>query len=167
MSSPLSFMHEAVREARQTMTRGLGKPFGAVVVRDGVIVGRGANVIFQSQDPTDHAEIRALREAAKALGRISLEDCDLYATGQPCLMCLGTAFLMRIPKLYYANSYKDAEALGYKGGTAALSLVRTLGGEQNLFDGDFRTSPGMEVVRLQLHEAEELYRVWQANGHSL
>lgn len=167
MTNPVDFMREAVKEARLTMDRGLGKPFGAVVVYDGVIVGRGANVIFQTSDPTDHAEIRALREAAKTLSRMSLEGCELYATGQPCLMCLGTAFLLRIRRLYYANSYNDAENYGYKGGSAALSLAAALGGVQDRFDGDFRSSPDMEVVRLPLPEAEALYLAWRGSGRSL
>lgn len=161
------FMREAITEARRTMEQGKGKPFGAVVVHGGVIVGRGANIIFRTGDPTDHAEIRAMREAAKTLGRPSLEGCDLYATGQPCLMCLGTAFLLRVPRLYYANSYKEAEAYGYKGGSAACSLAEALGAELERFDGDFRTSPNMEIVRLRLPEAEDLYRAWRESGRSL
>ena len=160
-------MLEAVKEAEITMARGTGKPFGAVVTRNGEIIGRGANIIFETKDPTDHAEIRALREAAHTLGRMTLEDCELYATGQPCLMCLGTAFLMRIPRLYYANSYQDAEKYGYKGGSAALSLAQTLGSGQEEFDGEFKQSPAMEIVRLPMPEAEELYKKWHEDGKEL
>jgi tRNA(Arg) A34 adenosine deaminase TadA len=167
MATHEDFMREAVREAAKAADNGLGKPFGAVVTRDGIIVGRGSNIIFSSGDPTDHAEIRALREACKTLGRASLEDCELHASGQPCLMCLGTAFLLRIPAIYYANSYADAEALGYKGGSGALSMARALGSAQEGFDGNFRDTPAMRIIRLPIPEAQDLYRRWKEAGKSL
>lgn len=167
MPTPEDFMREAVREAAITAEQGLGKPFGSVVVHANNIVGRGGNIVFNSGDPTDHAEIRALREACKTLGRVSLEDCELYASGQPCLMCLGTAFLLRIPVLYYANSYADAETLGYAGGSASLSMARALGSPQKQFDGNFHGSPAMRVVRLPVPEAADLYRRWREAGKTL
>ena len=167
MLTPQQCMQEAVQEARSASAAGKGKPFGAVVVRGGEIVGRGANLVFATGDPTDHAELLALRQAAQKLGRMTLEDCEIHATGQPCLMCLGAIFLLRVPRLYYANSYRDAEALGYKGGGAALSLAKTLGSPQPGFDGDFHPSPALEVVRLTLPETEQLYRDWAAKGRSL
>ena len=167
MSTPEYFMREAVKEAAKAADNGLGKPFGSVVTHNGSMVGLGSNTVFASGDPTDHAEIRALRQACKTLGRLSLEDCELYASGQPCLMCLGTAFLLRVPVLYYANSYADAEALGYAGGNASLHLARALGSPQKDFGGDFVSTPAMRVVRLQIPEAEELFRRWKEAGKSL
>ena len=167
MATPEEFMLEAVREAALAADKGQGKPFGSVVVHNGAVIGRGSNIVFETGDATDHAEIRALRQAGKALGRMSLEDCELYATGQPCLMCLGAAFLMKVPVLFYANSYADAAALGYGGGAAALSLARALGSGQTDFDGDFRSSPAMKVIRLQIPEAEDLYRRWKEADRSL
>lgn len=167
MPTPEDFMREAVKDAAHSADQGLGKPFGSVVVHNGTIIGRGSNIVYGSGDPTDHAEIRAMREASKALGRLTLENCELYATGQPCLMCLGAAFLMQVPVVYYANSYADAEALGYAGGSSALSLARALGSAQQDFDGNFHSSPAMRVVRLQIPEAQALYHRWQNAGRSL
>lgn len=167
MPTPEEFMREAVKDAAHSAEQGLGKPFGSVVVRNGEIIGRGSNIVYGSGDPTDHAEIRAMRQAGKALGRLTLEGCELYATGQPCLMCLGTAFLLQVPVLYYANSYADAEALGYAGGSSALSLARALGSAQPGFDGDFHSSEAMRVVRLQIPEARDLYRRWREAGRTL
>ena len=161
------FMREAVKEAARAADNGLGKPFGAVVSHNGIIVGRGNNITFSSGDPTDHAEIRAMRDACATLGRMSLEDCELYATGQPCLMCVGTAFLLRVPVLCYANSYADAEALGYRGGEASLHMARALGSSQEGFDGNFAGTAVMRIMRLQIPEAEDLYSRWQEAGKFL
>jgi tRNA(adenine34) deaminase len=94
-------MAEAIFEARAAAVAG-DVPVGAVVVRDGAVVGRGRNRREADTDPTAHAEILALREAARGLGRWRLEDCALYVTVEPCAMCAGAAILARIPLVVFA-----------------------------------------------------------------
>ena len=167
MDSPEYFMREAVAEAAYSAARGYGKPFGAVVVRNGEIIGRGYNDVFRSNDPSAHAELNAIREACKKLGQITLHNCELYATGQPCLMCLAAIFLAQLPVLYYANSYTDAEALGYFGGKGVACMACALGLAADNFSGDFVSSRALTVTRLPLPEALDLYTQWKDQGKSL
>lgn len=87
-------------------------PIGAVVVRDGVIVGRGYNLRETSNDPTTHAEMVAIRQAAETIGHWRLLDCTLYVTLEPCVMCMGAIILSRIPRLVYACRDPRAGAVG-------------------------------------------------------
>jgi tRNA(adenine34) deaminase len=97
-----AFMAQALALARLAHGRG-EVPVGAIVVRDGVIVGRGGNAPIARSDPTAHAEIEALREAALASGNYRLPDCDLYATLEPCAMCAGAIMHARIRRLVFAE----------------------------------------------------------------
>jgi guanine deaminase len=107
------FLNEAARLARHGMRQGDGGPFGAVLVRDGEIVGRGWNRVLLTRDPTAHAEVVAIRDACAALGRFHLEDCDLYATCEPCPMCLGAIYWARLRAVWYAGTRRDAAAAGF------------------------------------------------------
>jgi tRNA(Arg) A34 adenosine deaminase TadA len=84
-----------------------------VVVRAGKVVGRGCNQVTSTCDPTAHAEVVAIREACKALGTFSLADCEIYASCEPCPMCLSAIYWARIPEAYYANSRQDAADIGF------------------------------------------------------
>ncbi len=106
-------MREAIRLADEGMQAGLGGPFGSVIVRQGEIVGRGSNRVISASDPTAHAEIVAIREACTRLGNFQLPDCEIYASCEPCPMCLGAVYWARIPVLYYANTRGDAAAIGF------------------------------------------------------
>jgi len=104
------FMREALALAREAATLG-EVPVGALVVRDGEIVGRGFNQPIRSDDPTAHAEIMALRDAAKNLGNYRLPGCELYVTLEPCVMCSGAIFHARIARVIYgARDYKTGVA---------------------------------------------------------
>ncbi len=107
------FMREAVACAKESVESGAGGPFGAVVVKDGEIVGRGGNMVVGTNDPTAHAEVVALRDACKRLGDFSLEGCELYASCEPCPMCLASIFWARIDKVYYACDRHDAARVGF------------------------------------------------------
>ncbi len=93
-------MEEALTLARQAAESG-EVPVGAIVVKDGQIIGRGANRPLESHDPTAHAEIMALRQAAAALGNDRLTGCELWVTLEPCAMCAGAIAHARIARLYY------------------------------------------------------------------
>jgi tRNA(adenine34) deaminase len=93
-------MREALTLAREAASSG-DVPVGAVVVHDGVVIGRGANRTMRDQDPTAHAELLAIREAAAVLGRWRLDDCTLYVTLEPCAMCAGAMVLARLDRVVF------------------------------------------------------------------
>ena len=104
-------MHQALAEA--DIAESLGEvPIGAVIVLDGQIIGRGHNLRETSQDPTTHAEVIAIRQAAKQLGSWRLLDCTLYVTLEPCVMCMGAIILARIPQLVFGCRDPKAGAVG-------------------------------------------------------
>ncbi|RLB74549.1 MAG: tRNA adenosine(34) deaminase TadA [Deltaproteobacteria bacterium] len=105
------FMQQALAEA--DIAESLGEvPIGAVIVLDGQIIGRGHNLRETSQDPTTHAEVIAIRQAAKQLGSWRLLDCTLYVTLEPCVMCMGAIILARIPQLVFGCRDPKAGAVG-------------------------------------------------------
>lgn len=106
-------MRRAIELARQGMNQGAGGPFGAVVVRDGAIVGEGWNRVVGTNDPTAHGEVTAIRDACAKLGTFSLEGCEIHTTGQPCPMCLGAIHWARIGRIYYGFRIEDAAAIGF------------------------------------------------------
>jgi tRNA(adenine34) deaminase len=108
---PEQWMEEALALARQAQARG-EVPVGAVVIKDGAIVGRGGNAPIAANDPTAHAEIAALREAAQALGNYRLPDCDLYVTIEPCAMCAGAILHARIRRLVFGARDPKTGACG-------------------------------------------------------
>jgi guanine deaminase len=107
------FMREAIRLSIQMMRRGKGGPFGAVVVRNGKVVGRGSNQVTSTNDPTAHAEILAIREACKRLKTFQLEDCELYTSCEPCPMCLSAIYWARLGNVFYANTRQDAARIDF------------------------------------------------------
>jgi guanine deaminase len=107
------FIRAALTEARKGILRGHGGPFGAVIVQNGRIIARGHNLVVKTNDPTSHAEMTAIRKAARKLGRFDLSDCDIYTTSEPCPMCLGAILWARIPKVHYGASKEDARAIGF------------------------------------------------------
>lgn len=106
-------MREAIKLAIEGMEKGLGGPFGAVVVKDGVIIGRGSNSVLANNDPTAHAEVTAIREACKALKQFQLSDCILYTSCEPCPMCLGAIYWARPKEVYFAGNRLDAANAGF------------------------------------------------------
>ena len=113
MEERKSFMRRAIELARHGMEQGAGGPFGAVIVRDSVIVGEGWNRVVGNNDPTAHGEISAIRDACERLGTFSLNDCEIHTTGQPCPMCLGAIQWARMKKIYYGFRIEDAASLGF------------------------------------------------------
>jgi len=107
------FMREAIRLSIQKMRRGEGGPFGAVVVRDGKVVGRGWNKVTSANDPTAHAEVVAIREACRRLKTFQLSDCDLYTSCEPCPMCLSAIYWSRLRNVFYGNTRKDAARIDF------------------------------------------------------
>lgn len=110
----MDFMKEAITESAKNLETGHGGPFGAVIVKDGVIVGRGHNEVIKNNDPTCHGEMQAIRDACKHLGTYDLSGCELYTSAEPCPMCLSAIIWANIKTVYYGNSAKDAAAIGFR-----------------------------------------------------
>lgn len=108
-----AFMHEAIRLSVDKMREGRGGPFGAVVVKDGQIISRGWNEVTTTNDPTAHAEVVAIREACRALQTFRLDGCELYASCEPCPMCLSAIYWARIDRLVFAATRQDAADAGF------------------------------------------------------
>jgi tRNA(Arg) A34 adenosine deaminase TadA len=113
LSEQQQFMREAIRLSVENMRAGKGGPFGAVIVKNGQIIARGYNRVLETNDPTAHAEVVAIREATARLGGFHLEGCEMYASCEPCPMCLGAIYWARLDKLYFANTKEDAAAIGF------------------------------------------------------
>ncbi|MBN1376305.1 MAG: nucleoside deaminase [Dehalococcoidia bacterium] len=107
------FFKIACEEAEQGMLAGEGGPFGAVVVKDGKVIGKGHNCVFSLHDSTAHAEIMAIRNAEQAQVRHDLTGCVIYTTCYPCPMCLGAIMWARISKVYYGCTADEAAAIGF------------------------------------------------------
>jgi guanine deaminase len=113
MTEHETFMRQAIALSRIHMSANAGGPFGAVIVLDGKVVGEGWNKVTSSNDPTAHAEVVAIREACQRLARFDLKGCVLYASCEPCPMCLAATYWARIDKVYYANEQADAAAINF------------------------------------------------------
>jgi tRNA(Arg) A34 adenosine deaminase TadA len=144
------FMRRAIAISRARMLDGEGGPFGAVVVRDGTIVGEGWNRVTSTNDPTAHAEIVAIRDAARRLGTFSLAGCEIYSSCEPCPMCLGAILWARLDRLYYANDRHDAKAVGF---------------DDEVFHREVTLPPDRRAIptmRLLPEEARAVFAEWSA-----
>ncbi len=148
------FLREAIGLGRAGMLRGDGGPFGAVVVVGGKVVGRGCNRVLRTNDPTAHAEIVAIREACAALGRFHLADAEIYASCEPCPMCLGAIAWARIPMLVYGATRDDAERGGFSdaaiyrefaGGTRGIAARQALAVEARALFEEWARFPGRRL----------------------
>ena len=106
-------MRAAIRLSLSKMRANCGGPFGAVVVRNGKVVGRGWNQVTSTNDPTAHAEVTAIRDACRRLKTFQLDDCALYTSCEPCPMCLSAIYWARFKKVYYANTRQDAAKIQF------------------------------------------------------
>ena len=107
------FMEAALQEAYEGIEKNHGGPFGAVVVKDGRIVGRGHNRVLYKKDPTCHGEMEAIRDACKNLGTHDLTGCQLYTTAEPCPMCLGGILWSNIQEVYFGCDRIDTDRIGF------------------------------------------------------
>ncbi|MGD0340138.1 MAG: nucleoside deaminase [Bacteroidales bacterium] len=112
MKDDLSLLHQAIALAKKSIRNG-GGPFGAVIAIDGKIIAEAGNMVVPSHDPTAHAEILAIRKASAALKSHNLSDCVIYASCEPCPMCLGAIYWSGIKKVVYATGRNDAADAGF------------------------------------------------------
>ena len=106
------FLKQAIELAVANVRRN-GGPFGAVVVRAGVAIATGCNLVTSTNDPTAHAEIVAIREACRVLGTFQLGGCDVYSSCEPCPMCLGALYWARPSRIFFAATQQEAAAAGF------------------------------------------------------
>jgi len=145
-------MSEAIRLAMGAVASGRGGPFGAVVVKDDQIIGRGCNEVISNYDPTAHAEIIAIRDAAKTLATFHLTGCELYTTCEPCPMCLSAIYWARLDRYYFGCTAQDAAAIEF----ADAFIPHELG----LPPGK-RTIPAIPLMR---DESLAAFTAWQAKA---
>jgi len=108
-----TFMARAIQLSIQNVRSGRGGPFGAVVVKDGKVIAEAVNQVTSTNDPTAHAEVLAIRLACQKFGSFELRGCDIYASCEPCPMCLGAIYWARIEKVYFGNFAADAAQIGF------------------------------------------------------
>jgi guanine deaminase len=106
-------MRRAIELSQQNVNSNDGGPFGAVVVKDGTIIGEGANQVLATNDPSAHAEVVAIRAACRMLNSFQLVGCEIYASCEPCPMCMGLIYWARPDRVYYANTAADAARIGF------------------------------------------------------
>jgi guanine deaminase len=128
------FMRLALDRAQAGMDAG-GSPFGAVVVRDGAVVAAEHNVVLQTCDPTAHAEVTALRAAAKALGTHDLAGCTIYSTTEPCPMCFSAIHWANCDRIVYGAAIADADTAGFRELPISNEQMKRLGGATLALDG--------------------------------
>ena len=108
------YMLEADKEAKRNLITNDGGPFGAVIVKDGIIVGRGSNQVLKEKDPTLHAEMVAIKDACKNLNSYDLSGCTIYTSCYPCPMCMSAIIWANIKEVYYGNCKEDADFIGFR-----------------------------------------------------
>jgi tRNA(Arg) A34 adenosine deaminase TadA len=145
-----SFMERAIQLSLENVRSGRGGPFGCVVVLDGDVVAEGVNQVTATNDPTAHAEIVAIRQACQNLGCFELRDCDLYASCEPCPMCLGAIYWARIRTVYFGNRAADAAKIGFDDSAIYAEIAQPLAE---------REIPMIELMR---EEALTAFRAWEA-----
>jgi tRNA(Arg) A34 adenosine deaminase TadA len=145
------FLCEAIELARDNLLKG-GRPFGAVVVKDGAVIATGVNEMLATKDPTAHAELQAIRAASRELGMLRLDGCAVYASGHPCPMCLAAMRMAGISEVAYAYSNEDGEPYGLSTAAIYAELKKPLA-EQSM---------KISYVPVRLHGKEDLYEMWRA-----
>jgi guanine deaminase len=145
------FMKKAIRLSVQNVEKGTGGPFGAVIVKDGKVIARGANSVTATNDPTAHAEVVAIRKACKALKTYQLIGCEIYTSCEPCPMCLAAIYWARPDKIFFANSKEDAAAIGFDDKLIYEEIAKPIS-ERKIF-----------TQQLLRDEALEAFRKWETS----
>lgn len=151
------FMEEAIRLAVENVKKGTGGPFGAVVVKDGKIIAACGNSVTPDNDPTAHAEVNAIREACRKLGSFQLEGCEIYASCEPCPMCLGAIYWARPARVYYASTKEDAALAGFDDSFIYKEIALPEAGRSIPFLNERAEDAGKEFALWQENEIKTEY----------
>jgi len=142
-------MLRAIELSLENVRSGKGGPFGAVVIKDGTIVGEGANQVLSTNDPSAHAEVIAVRAACRKLDAFQLGGCEIYTSCEPCPMCMGLIYWARPDAVYYANTKEDAASIGF---------------DDALIYRELALKPGQRSIpmeQLMRDEALAAFRAWE------
>lgn len=147
-------MKHAIEEACKNKKNNFkdGGPFGAIVVKDGKIIGKGHNTVLKSNDPTAHAEVNAIRDAAKNLHTHDLSGCVIYVNSEPCPMCLSAIIWANIKSVYFVNTKEDAEEIGFR--------------DDMIYDfikNDNKDTRILKMTRLEDEEAKKTFQEFKEN----
>lgn len=142
------FMARAIQLSIENVLSGSGGPFGAVIVRDGNIVAEGVNRVTSTNDPTAHAEVIAIRQACGKLGFFELKGCEIYASCEPCPMCLGAIYWARLARVYVGASASDASKIGFDDSAIYRELARK------------HLDRSIPMVQMMREQALTAFRAW-------
>ncbi|MXV17170.1 nucleoside deaminase [Hufsiella ginkgonis] len=149
------FMRMAIRLSSQNVKKALGGPFGAVIVKDGRLVAKSANKVTTTCDPTAHAEVSAIRLAAKKLNTFDLSGCVIYTSCEPCPMCLGAIYWAKINRVFYGNNQGDAASIGFNDQFIYEELALPMHGRR------------LTATRILQHEALEAFELWKKSDFKI
>lgn len=138
----------AIELAEENLNHKRGGPFGAIIVQNGIIIGRGVNTVISDNDPTAHAEVNAIRDACKNLSNHQLTDCVIYSSCEPCPMCLGAIYWARPSQVYFGAGKEDAALAGFDDAT----IYREFG-----LSTETRKIPTYQLMR---EEAGKVFKKW-------
>ncbi len=144
------WMNKAVLLSEKGMENNHGGPFGAVIVKEGKVIGKGNNKVTSKNDPTAHAEIVAIREACGVLNTYDLSGCEIYSSCEPCPMCLSAIYWARIGKVYFANSREDAAAIGFDDAHIYDEVAKPI------------AERAIEMKQMASEAAKAVFQKWQA-----
>ncbi len=142
------FMKRAIELSSNNIKTG-GGPFGAVIVKNGKIIGEGWNKVTSANDPTAHAEVEAIREACKNLKTYDLSGAEIYTSCEPCPMCLSAIYWARLSKIFFANSKKDAAAIAFDDAFIYTEICKPLAERK------------ISMVQMMQPEAAEVFKSWK------
>lgn len=144
------YLRQAIVLAQANVAAG-GRPFGALIVRDGQVIAHGVNETAQTHDPSAHAEMQAIRAASRQLQTPRLDGCDIYASGQPCPMCLAAMYLTGIKRFYFAYSGEDGAPYGLSTAPIYAELAKPF------------TEQSIEAIYRRVRiDGPDLYDDWKA-----
>ena len=148
-------MERAVELSLKGSSEGKGGPFGAVIVKNGKIIGEAYNQVTYTNDPTAHAEVMAIRDACKNLNSFDLTDCEIYTSCEPCPMCLGAIYWSKVVKIYYGNSREDAKKSGFDDAFIYDEIPLPLSERK------------IKMVQIGQKEALKVFEMWDANEEKI
>ncbi len=143
-------MKRAIELSKKNIEHG-GGPFGAVIVKDGKIIGEGFNKVTANNDPTAHAEVEAIREACKNISNFDLNGAEIYTSCEPCPMCLSAIYWARLSKIYYANTKKDAAEIEFDDDFIYTEIPKPISDRK------------ISMVQMMRPEALEVFKAWQVS----
>ena len=145
-----TYMKKAIELSQKNIQSG-GGPFGAVIVKDGKIIGEGWNKVTANNDPTAHAEVEAIREACKNLSDFDLSGAEIYTSCEPCPMCLSAIYWARLSKIYYANTKKDAASIQFDDDFIYTEISKPMSERK------------ISMTQLMRDEAFEVFKQWETS----